>query len=147
MIDHAAAHLAMRNLLLAVSSLPAARAFENVAFTPVAGTPYVAEQFVPATSSAVTVPVARALVEETGLYVVQWFGLDGAGISAVRTGVDAVLAAFAPGTSVTSTAGDVIRVRSDTGPRASQILPQPNGFAVCTITIPWYAYSQNIITA
>lgn len=147
MIAHGPAHLALRNRLLTVAGLPTARAFENVAFTPVAGTAYVAEQFVPATNTALTIPTAHALVEETGLYVVQWFGLDGAGISAIRAGADAVLAAFAPGTSVTSTANDVIRVRSDTGPRASQILPQPNGFAVCTITIPWYAYSQNVITS
>lgn len=147
MIARVPAHLALRNRLLTVSGLPASRAWENKAFTPSAGTPYLTDEFAPATSAALSVPVKSAVVEERGLYVVTLYGLANDGISTIGAWADAILAAFAPGTAVTSTANDVIRVRSDVGPFASQIIPMDSGFAVCTIRIPWYAHSQNVIAA
>lgn len=147
MIDHLAAHLALRARLLAVNGLPAVNAFENKAFTPVQGTPYVADQYVPATQQLVGLPAQHGIVEETGLYVVQLYGVDGAGITPLRTLAQAVLAAFTPGTVVTSTANDAIRVRGDVAPMGGQIIPRDDGWATCTIKIPWRAYSQNLIAA
>ena len=144
MIDHAAAHLALRNRLLGVAGLPAFAA-ENKTYQPAAGTPYVADQYVPATTALVTMPDASGTTEETGLYVINWFGLANSGISGIRAGVQAILAAFAPGTVVVSTAGDAIRVRTDVGPQTGQIIPMDNGFAGCTVKIPWRARSQNAI--
>jgi len=146
-IAHGPAHLALRNRLLSVSGLPAARAWENKSFTPSAGTPYLTDEYAPATSTALSVPVKSAVLEERGLYIVTLYGLPNDGITNIRTWTDAILAAFAPGTAVTSTANDVIHVRSDIGPFAGQIIPMESGFAVCAIRIPWYAHSQNVIAA
>lgn len=146
MINHLAAQLAMRNRLLTVSGLPSAEAWELKRFTPT-GAPYIADQFIPATSTLLTVPAQHGLIEETGIYVVQFFGLDGADLSTIRTPADAIVAVFAPETAIATTAGDVVRVRSNPGPFAGQILPMENGYAVCTIRVPWYAHSQNVIAA
>lgn len=147
MIDHGQAHLALRNRLLTVAGIPAARAWENKKFSAAPGVPYLADQYVPATSRILSFPANKGTTEETGLYVVQWYGLADTGITAMRTGVQAILAAFAPGTSLTATSGDVVRVRSDVGPVAGQILPMDSGFACCTVKIPWRAWSQNTVAA
>lgn len=145
MIDHEAGHLALRTQLVAISGLPSARAWENKDFTPTAGTPYIADQYVPATHRLLTTMAQGGSAVETGLYVIQWFGLKGSGISAIRTGAAAILAAFAPGSSFATTAGDTIRVRTDTAPVPGQILPLDKGWAVCTTKIPWQAYSHNVV--
>lgn len=147
MINQKASHLALRARLLTVVGLPSVEAFENKQTVPTAGQPYLAEQFVPATSRMLSFPAAKGTVEETGLYVIQWYGVDDTGISAIRDGVQAILAAFAPGTTITSTAGDVLKVRSDVGPTAGQIVQIDGGWAVCTVKIPWRAWSQNVIAA
>jgi hypothetical protein len=144
-INHTAAQLALRSRLLTVAGLPAARAWENKNYTAIPGTPYVADSYVPGTNSLITFPANNGTVEETGLYVVQWYGVADSGIGTIRAGVQAILAAFAPGTVVTSTTGDVIRVRTDVGPMAGQLMPMDAGFAVCTVKIPWRARSQNAI--
>jgi hypothetical protein len=127
--------------------LPAARAWENKNYTATPGAPYIADSYVPATMALISLPASNGVVEETGLYVVQWFGLADSGIGAIRAGVQAILAAFAPGTSITSTTGDVLRVRTDVGPTAGQIIPMDNGWSVVTVRIPWRARSQNAIAA
>lgn len=147
MIDHLAAHLALRARLLTASGLPTARAWENKDFTPAGSTPYVADQYVPATTALVSFPAANGITEETGLYVVQWYGVANTGITAIREGVQAILAAFTPGTVMTLTTGDVLRVRADVGPMGGQILPAEGGWAVSTIKIPWRAWSTNVIAA
>lgn len=108
MINAAAAHLALRARLLAVSGIPAARAFDNKKYVGVPGTPYIADSWVPATNTLRTITARNGTGQETGLYVVQWFGLADAGITDIRAGVQGILAAFTPGTAVTSTTGDVI---------------------------------------
>lgn len=144
MIDQQSAMLALRAQLLTVSQLPALRAWELIDFTPTSGQPYLADAFVPATQRLVSVS-RNGTVEETGLYVLTWHGLSGVGRSAIAAGVQAVLEAFPPGATFASQAGDTIRVRSDTGPYAGQIIPVDGGWAVCTIRIPWRAYSANLV--
>jgi hypothetical protein len=146
-ISHAAAHLALRVRLLTVAGLPASRAFENKAYTPTAGTPYLTDAYVPSTLTMLSFPAKNGTVEETGLYVVQWFGLHDAGFTAIRAGMQAILAAFAPGTSITSNTGDVIRIRTDVGPMAGEITPLDSGWSVCIARIPWRAHSANVIAA
>jgi len=140
MIDHQEVHLALRNRMLTASGLPSGtnHALENRTFTP-SGTPYIEEDFVPATSARIAFP--RGTIEDTGLYVVKWYGLANTGIAAIRAGVKAILAVFAPGWGMTLGSGDVLRVENNPAPWPGQILPQPNGFAVCTITIPWRCQS------
>lgn len=126
--------------------LPALRAFENVDFTPVSGRPYVEEDFIAATNTLLTTNASSGTLEETGLYVLKWYGLSNYGVSALRKSVDALKALFAPGTTV-AVGSNTVRVRADVGPFTGQILPQDGGWSVLTLTIPWRAFSQNAIAA
>jgi len=125
---------------------PAVRAFENVTLTPTSGRPYIEEDFVPATNSLLSFPASGGTVEETGLYVIKWYGLSDTGVSALRKSVDALKALFAPGTTLTA-GSNTVRVRGDTATQAGQIIPLAGGWSVLTLTIPWRAYSVNQVAA
>lgn len=126
---------------------PELRAFENRELPPPkAGRPWIAESLVPATSRVVTFPSNTGQVEETGLYVLTWYGLQKYDVPAIRSSVDALKALFAPGTSLI-VGSDVLRVRTDTGPYAGQLLNTGDGWCACTLTIPWEARTTNIIAA
>lgn len=126
--------------------IPAMRSWDNVELAPVAGRPYIEESFVPATNTLVAFPSNNGTVEETGLYVLRWYGVANTGLS-IRKCVDALKLLFAPGTARTASTGDVVRVRSDHAPYAGQLLPDGQGFTCCTLTIPWRARTQNLIAA
>jgi hypothetical protein len=126
--------------------IPATRAFENVTVSPDPTRPFIEEDYSPATNRLISLPASNGTLEETGLYVLKWYGLSNTGISAIRKSVDALKALFAPGTSLTAGAHTVY-VRSDTSVQCSQMLPQGNGWTVCVLTIPWRARSQNTIAA
>lgn len=131
--------------------LPALRAFENIAFTPQSGRPYVEEDFIPATMSLLSFPAQGGQVEETMLYVLKIYGLDGsvlpnAGIAAIRKTVEALRLLFAPGTLIAA-GSNTVRVRGDVAVQSGQILPQGDGWSVCSVTIPCRAYSTNTIAA
>jgi hypothetical protein len=140
MTNHRAVHLALRNQ--AVPALPTARAFENVAFTPTPGTPFVEEMYVPATEQLRGL-VQGGTVESTAEYVINWYGLAGAGIQAINDGITALLARFLPGSSIIASDGTVIRVRGDSAPRRSPITITDDGWAVSTVRIPIRVFTQN----
>lgn len=123
--------------------VPALRAWDNVAITRIAGQPYLEEEYVPATRRAVSFPAASGQLEDTGLYVLRWYGVPGVGLTALRAAADAVLALFAPGTAIEVATGVVIRVRSDVGPFAGAIRPEHPGWAMVTITVPWRLFHLN----
>lgn len=127
-------------------SLPATRAWENIGVAPTEGRPWIEEDYVPATNTLVTLPASSGTLEETGLYVLKWYGLERYGVTAIRKGVDALKALFAPGTTLTA-GSDIVRVRTDTSVRAGQILPQGDGWAVCVLTVPWKTRTTNAIAA
>lgn len=142
MVSRNAVHLALRARLEAVSGIPpkAQRAFENKDFQPTPGTPYLEESFVPA--SGVLPGLSRGPVVAFGLYVVKIYGIAKSGITAIGDVVDAILAAFPAGlTFAQLTNGDSVRIRGNPAPWAGQILPQNDGFAVCTITVPFRVQS------
>lgn len=126
--------------------VPALRAWENVALRPTSGQHYIEESYVPGTSKLWTFRAQGGQCEETGLYVLRWYGLSGHGPDGLRACVDALKALFAPGTSFTITGG-IIRVRTDIGPWAGEIRRLDGGWAVVTLTIPWLARSTNVIAA
>lgn len=126
--------------------LPALRAFENTDFTRIDGRPYLEEDFVPAPPFLLTANAANGTLEETGLYVLKWYGLSNYGLSALRASTDALRALFAPGTSLAA-GTDTVRISSRPGPYAGQILPVDGGWSVITLTIPWRAFSTNAIAA
>lgn len=133
-------HTALRGQLVTASGFPGTDnvhfARENRLAKPVSGTPYVEEDFVPATRDVRTT-IAAGTVETTGEYVVKWYGVANTGIDAIRDGVDAILAVFLPGSSLALSGGGVVRIRTRPAPYCGQILPTGDGWAVCTTVIPW----------
>ena len=127
-------------------TLPACRAWENIDFTPFGSVPFVEEDYVPATNTLITLPADTGQIEETGLYILKWYGLATYGVTAIRKSVDAVKALFAPGTSLTA-GTNTVRVRTDAGPYAGQLLPQGNGWSVVVLTVPWRTRTTNAIAA
>lgn len=134
-------HLALRGLLLAAVGLPATRVFENVAPNPnppPAGTPYVVESNVPATSTVLTATMQGGGVRsDEGLYIAQYFGLAGTGIGSIDDGVDAILAAFPPGKAIPLSRG-VLRIKGQPAPWAGGLTPLTTGFSFVTVTLPWW---------
>lgn len=134
------------------ASLPEGRAFDNIAFEPVSGRPYLEEDFIPATT-ALRGQKNGGLVIETGLYVLKLYGLADTGVSAIRKTMDALKALFAPATTITAgshtlhVGGNPNGGAEQLGAYAGQILPQGDGRSLCVLTVPWYALSNNTITA
>lgn len=126
--------------------LPANQAWDNVALDPPSGRPYLTEELVPATNSLITLPASTGTLEETGLYVLTWYGLSDKGAGSIRKCVDALKALFSPGTTVIA-GSDVIHVRTDTSARTSQLIPQGNGWTACVLTVPWKTRTANAIAA
>jgi len=153
MIDDTAIHLALRNRLLTVSGLPSTsnRAWENKEFTRTQGTAYIEEEYVPGPPALITVPADTGTLEHRGIYVVRWYGIENAGVTAIRAGVKAILAKFSYGTRITCTDGQVVRIGTPTGtasgPTSSQIVPTGDGWAVCTIKVPFWLLTTNAIAA
>lgn len=140
-IDYTAVRLALRAQLLTLSAvLPAQRAYENVAFTPTTGQPYLEEDFVPG-SVALLGLVSGGTVETTGLYVVKWYGVQNTGTNAIESGVTAILNAFPPGSTLPLPSGEVVRVRGDHAPYRGQALSLDTGWTCVPVTIPWRVYS------
>ena len=96
-------HLALRGLLLTAVGLPSTRVFENVVPNPnppPAGTPYVVEQNVPATSEVLSATMQTGAPRmNDGIYIAQYFAVDGSGTSTVGDAVDAILGCVSAGQS------------------------------------------------
>ena len=125
--------------------IPLGRAFDNKKFQGSAGRPYIEEDYVPATSTLLGTKNGGYVYEE-GLYVIKWYGLEDKGTGGIRKPVNALKALFAPG-SVVFASGLPVRVRADTTVKSGQILPQGDGCAVCTVTVPWRAETINVVAA
>jgi hypothetical protein len=123
--------------------LPSSRAWENVAFEPVAGVPWVEEHFISGPSSQVTLgPLGEIVVEpQYALYV----NLPNETGLTVRRYVNALRVLFAPRTAIPLPNGDVLRVRSDTGPFPGDLQQGRPGFAVLPVTFPLRIRTNNSI--
>jgi hypothetical protein len=133
------------------AGLPFDRAWENKAFEPTSGRPYIEEDFVPGVT-ALMGQRDGGLVVEQGLYVLKLYGIADTGISAIHKTIDALRALFAIGTSLTSGSttvriGDVDGGTRQRGPVAGQIISAGLGRSVRVLTVPWYSFSTNTIAA
>lgn len=128
------------------ATLPSRRAWENLAYTPEVGWPYLEEDFVPGTSTLRSASADGGTLEETGLYVIRCVGLADTGSLAIRAMVAAMQARYAPGLAL-AVAGGTAYVRADLAPFSSAIRRLDGGWAVCTLTIPWRAFGTNAIAA
>lgn len=123
--------------------LPSNRAWENIAFQPTAGVPWVREEFVPGPTQQVTIGPFGEL-EDTPMYAIYVNVAAETGLTAKRY-VTAIRRLFAPRTQIALASGDTVRVRADTGPYAGQLLQSTPGFAVQPITIPLRLRTPNLI--
>jgi hypothetical protein len=129
--------LALRAPLLGLASLPSVVAWDNMAAQPVTGAEYLEEQFIPATSTLLSMPASGGSMEDTGLYVLRWFAKPGDGLNTLPVRAAAVLALYPPGTGFLVSTGVVVRVRSDVAPTSGGLQTDRPGWSVVTITIPW----------
>lgn len=129
-----------------VAGLPVLRAWEGIRVAPSPLAPWIEEDLVPGTSEMLTMPYSNGVAEETGLYVLKWYGVAGKGISGIRKCVDDLLARFTPGTTVTA-GSETIRIRGDVRPRSTQLLAQEGGWLLCAIEIPWRVTTTNTVAA
>lgn len=126
--------------------LPTLRANMNIGGNkPVQGSSWVEENYVPGTSTLLAGPAQGGLVEETGLSVWRFYVPDNTGFLGITRIVDAFMALFTPGTTMALSDGTTIRVRTDATVKRSQILFDGYGWAVCTVTIPYLAYTNNTV--
>jgi hypothetical protein len=133
------------------AGLPVMQALENTApsgltlFTPIAGIPYLEEEYSPSTHRTTTVPIRSARTEDTGDYIWKWHGVPGVGPSAIRRSVGALQDRYASGTIIPA-GNDDIHIPGDNGPEMAEILQLTTG-PIIILTIPWVVNSRNAITA
>lgn len=122
--------------------LPADRAWENIAFEPTPGSPYVVEQYVPGASRQLSVGPLGTLQADV-IYVLQVYTPADLGIGAPSKYADALITLFAPRVALTLTNGDKVRVRTDTGPFRGQLLQREPGWATVPVSFPMRAFTAN----
>lgn len=127
------------------AALPSGRAWENLEFTPVAGEPWVEEQYIPGPTRQITVGKDGQL-EITPQYQVQVHAPANTSVGAAAAYADALIGLFAPLTAMTLTNGDTLRVRTDTGPFRGQLQRSHPGWIVVPVTFPCRLRTQNQIT-
>jgi hypothetical protein len=123
--------------------LPSNRAWENIAFQPTAGVPWVREEFLPGPIAQVTLGPNGEL-EVLPQYLLHVNVASESGLTAKRY-VAALRALFAPRTAIPLPNGDVLRVRSDTAPYPGQLLQSQPGFAEQLFTVPLRLRTPNLI--
>ena len=123
--------------------LPAGRGWENEKFEPIAGQPFIEEDFLAGPNSQITVGSDEATLRADPLYVIRFFVPEDLGVGAVNRYADAMLAAFKPNRKLTLTNGDILRVRTDTGSFRGQLTRQRAGWVAVPVTVPLRLFTQN----
>ncbi len=122
--------------------IPAKQAWENIEFDPEDGRWFIEEEYIPGGA-----PFLFAGNHETGeldtepTYITRLYGVQGMGSDALEVVSKGILDWFPPGLTLSTYAGQNIRVRADAAPYPGQIIPQGTGHAVIPITIPLYAWT------
>ena len=131
--------------------LPQTRLWENVTLrdaagnttAPAAGRPYVEEQYADGTVRQIPIGPNAMLVCRPMYHVYVHVPAD-TGMLAARYAT-AVLRLFPPRDMIPLANGDVLRVRTDVAPSASQLQQSAPGFAVKVVTIPLHLPTPNSI--
>lgn len=145
MVNNELVLLAFRARVLTLTGLPALKSTENVNFKPTINSPWLEENYVPATSQLLTAQARNGMVEETGLSIWKWYEPVNTGFLAVTRGIESMRALFTPGTNLSLSDGTSVSVRGDVGPMPSQILPDGKGWVYSVLTIPWCSYTTNVV--
>lgn len=138
-VDADQVKMALRNRVL--SALPASRAWENDTYTPTPGTPYVAESIEPQPGALLGL-TSGGLVEDEGIYTLTWCDRARQGTVAFSASLTAVLALVPPGSFVTTTGGQVVRIKASPKPSRTKIVERDD-WAISVIRIPYRVHSYN----
>jgi hypothetical protein len=125
--------------------LPALRYFENLPLTPVAGRPYVREQYLPGGAPQRITLGPLGELEALPIYSLQVYAMPGVDVLGPKSYADALITLFAPGTILSASNGDSVVVRSDLCPFPGQLLQDEAGWAVIPVTIPFRVRTPNSI--
>lgn len=126
--------------------LPQMRAWENsadVTFVPIAGRPYITEEYSPSTHELYSSPKQGGDAVETGMYVLKFYGITG---TEIQKYTDKLALLYTPGTALAAGA-NYCRIRSDVSTTPGDLIPQPGGWTVGMIQVHWSANSKNVIAA
>lgn len=127
--------------------LPFMRAWENQAFEPASGIPYIEEQYVPGPAAITTDGYAGPL-ELRPSYFPRVYVPANTGILGDGKYADAILRLFAPGTLIplsSGVAGDSCEVRGDAAPYAGERAPSATaGWSCIPVTIPCRATTLSV---
>lgn len=122
--------------------LPQYQAWENIEHEPTPGAPWVEEQFLPGPTRQFTVGLEGTL-EARPIYGMQVHVPENVGVGAPNRYADALIRHFKPLTAMTLDNGDVVRVRTDTGPFRGQLIRRKPGFVTVPVSFPLFMYTTN----
>ena len=123
--------------------LPAMRAFDNENITPVQGRWYVEGEYSPSTSRLRTITASRGSGDDTGEYFWRLYGIADTGLDAFSAMTSALLALYPPGAVLPIDETTAVHIGTLPAPWASSVQQDDPGFAVCTVTIPWFVLFTN----
>lgn len=124
--------------------LPSQRAWENRELDPTNPIAFVTEQYLPGPTTKLTTGPLGALQADPQ-YVLTLVGPANVGLTALSATADALLALFAPTTTIALASGDTLRVRGDVAPYRGQLVPHAPGWSRVPVTIPLRCYTSNSI--
>lgn len=123
--------------------LPQTVILENGIITPPTnGVPYAVEQYLPGGLERITMG-AFGMIEATPLYLLDFYGVKSAGMSALAKYADKTIEHFAPTTPLVLSTGDTAVVRGQPGPTRSQLAAIHTGQPVMRVTIPLRCRTAN----
>ena len=132
--------LALRAQMLKCDSIPPAadRVYGNMAYQPTQGREYIEEDYAPGTSTLKGL-VEGGTVEDTGLYMIRWYGIANTGEKTLNDKVDSLLALFPAGSYLPLAYGSglLVRIRGDAAPYRGQLRATKPGFVMILVTIPY----------
>lgn len=143
MIDHKDVQLTMRARLVTLGTLPAARVWENMDYTPTTGVKYVEEFYLRGPAELKSFPLGR--VEAQPQYLVRVNVPADTGLNDVHQHVNDILALFPPALELALGGGGKLTVRGKPAPYGGQLLQTKPGFAGVLVTIPLECSAYNSI--
>lgn len=122
--------------------LPACRVWDNEDEAIPPGRPYVEEDYVPAPGALFGLS-SGGPTDDTGLYILKWYGLRGTGIAGMTRCVDRLLEHARAGVTLALPDGNRLRIRGNPKPWREQILDASQGLKVMRVLFPWRLLALN----
>jgi hypothetical protein len=132
---------ALQTQLYTVSGLPTTRYVGTASIAPAPSVAYVETEFVPATTTAITMGMDGEVAREGG-YFVRLYSATG-GASTLAALADAVLAAFERGTALLTAGSDVVRIKGRPAPKRGGLIATTAGRSAVLVEIYWFVQTAD----